>query len=200
MTGKQFYQCDIVFLSNYVHQSDGIKHFSEFEHFYLSELWMTSSPEYGRFLVVVDTCDGAFLIFDLACSSTTLWKKSLASRCMQRKSLSRHIFNLMWRPIRFERFSKKIRDFVKNLLLIQLSRYHDNYFQYFMFGKHNGFVNNARVSAWMYFLVYIHASTSARHCIALYHQYEHSFIHSFIQAIFNQEAYVTIMCFSVGSC
>ena len=32
--------------------------------------------------------------------------------------------------------------------------YHDNYFRYFMFGKYNGFVSKARVSACMYFLVY----------------------------------------------
>ena len=31
--------------------------------------------------------------------------------------------------------------------------YHDNYFKYFMFGKYNGFVIKARVSARMYFLV-----------------------------------------------
>jgi hypothetical protein len=31
--------------------------------------------------------------------------------------------------------------------------YHDNYFRYFMFGKYNGFVSKARVSACMYFLV-----------------------------------------------
>ena len=34
-----------------------------------------------------------------------------------------------------------------------LSCYHDNYFRYFMFGKYNGFVSKARVSACMYFLV-----------------------------------------------
>jgi hypothetical protein len=32
--------------------------------------------------------------------------------------------------------------------------YHDNYFKYFMFGKYNGFVSKARVSACLYFLVY----------------------------------------------
>ena len=35
----------------------------------------------------------------------------------------------------------------------KLSCYHDNYFRYFMFGKYNGFVSKARVSACMYFLV-----------------------------------------------
>ena len=30
-----------------------------------------------------------------------------------------------------------------------------NYFKYFMFGKYNGFVSKAKVSACMYFLVYI---------------------------------------------
>ena len=36
-----------------------------------------------------------------------------------------------------------------------LSCYHDNNFGYFMFGKYNGFVSKARVSACMYFLVLI---------------------------------------------
>jgi hypothetical protein len=40
-----------------------------------------------------------------------------------------------------------------NVFLIELSCYHDNYFKYFMFGKYNGFVSKARVSACMYFLV-----------------------------------------------
>jgi hypothetical protein len=35
----------------------------------------------------------------------------------------------------------------------KLSYYHDNNFGYFMFGKYNGFVSKARVSACMYFLV-----------------------------------------------
>jgi hypothetical protein len=43
--------------------------------------------------------------------------------------------------------------FVK-IFLTKLSCYHDNYFKYFMFGKYNGFVSKARVSACMYFLVY----------------------------------------------
>ena len=33
--------------------------------------------------------------------------------------------------------------FVK-IFLTKLSCYHDNYFKYFMFGKHNGFVSKAR--------------------------------------------------------
>jgi hypothetical protein len=37
--------------------------------------------------------------------------------------------------------------------LKKLSCYHDNNFGYFMFGKYNGFVSKARVSACMYFLV-----------------------------------------------
>jgi hypothetical protein len=39
------------------------------------------------------------------------------------------------------------------IFLKKLSCYHDNYFRYFMFGKYNGFVSKARVSACMYFLV-----------------------------------------------
>jgi hypothetical protein len=42
---------------------------------------------------------------------------------------------------------------IKNILK-KLSCYHDNYFRYFMFGKYNGFVSKARVSACMYFLVF----------------------------------------------
>jgi hypothetical protein len=34
--------------------------------------------------------------------------------------------------------------------------YHDNYFRYFMFGKYNGFVGKARVSACMYYSWIIH--------------------------------------------
>ena len=41
----------------------------------------------------------------------------------------------------------------KNILK-KLSCYHDNYFGYFMFGKYNGFVSKASVSACMYFLVF----------------------------------------------
>jgi hypothetical protein len=39
------------------------------------------------------------------------------------------------------------------IFLKKLSCYHDNNFGYFMFGKYNGFVSKARVSACMYFLV-----------------------------------------------
>ena len=43
--------------------------------------------------------------------------------------------------------------FICKNILKKLSCYHDNYFRYFMFGKYNGFVSKARVSACMYFLV-----------------------------------------------
>ena len=39
------------------------------------------------------------------------------------------------------------------IFLKKLSCYHDDYFRYFMFGKYNGFVSKAKVSACMYFLV-----------------------------------------------
>ena len=45
------------------------------------------------------------------------------------------------------------RFFICKNILKNLSCYHDNYFRYFMFGKYNGFVSKARVSACMYFLV-----------------------------------------------
>ena len=45
------------------------------------------------------------------------------------------------------------RFFICKNILKKLSCYHDNYFRYFMFGKYNGFVSKARVSARMYFLV-----------------------------------------------
>jgi hypothetical protein len=47
------------------------------------------------------------------------------------------------------------RFFICKNILIKLSCYHDNYFRYFMFGKYNGFVSKARVSACMYFLVFM---------------------------------------------
>ena len=43
------------------------------------------------------------------------------------------------------------RFFICKNILKKLSCYHDNYFRYFMFGKYNGFVSKARVSACMYF-------------------------------------------------
>jgi hypothetical protein len=46
-----------------------------------------------------------------------------------------------------------MRFFICENILKKLSCYHDNYFRYFMFGKYNGFVSKARVSACMYFLV-----------------------------------------------
>ena len=45
------------------------------------------------------------------------------------------------------------RFFICKNILKKLSCYHDNYFRYFIYGKYNGFVNKARVSACMYFLV-----------------------------------------------
>jgi hypothetical protein len=42
---------------------------------------------------------------------------------------------------------------ILKIFLIKLSCYHDNYFKYFMFGKYNGFVSKASVSACMYFIV-----------------------------------------------
>jgi hypothetical protein len=45
------------------------------------------------------------------------------------------------------------RFFIFKNILKKLSCYHDNYFRCFMFGKYNGFVSKARVSACMYFLV-----------------------------------------------
>ena len=48
------------------------------------------------------------------------------------------------------------RFFLCKNILKKLSCYHDNYFRYFMFGKYNGFVSKARVSACMYFLVIIY--------------------------------------------
>jgi hypothetical protein len=45
------------------------------------------------------------------------------------------------------------RFFICKNILKKLSCYHDNYFRYFMFGKYNGFVSKARISACMYFLV-----------------------------------------------
>ena len=46
------------------------------------------------------------------------------------------------------------RFFICKNILKKLSCYHDNNFRYFVFGKYNGFVSKARVSACMYFLVY----------------------------------------------
>ena len=40
--------------------------------------------------------------------------------------------------------------FICKNILKKLSCYHDNYFRYFMFGKCNGFLSKARVSACMY--------------------------------------------------
>ena len=43
--------------------------------------------------------------------------------------------------------------FICKNILKKSSCYHDNNFRYFMFGKYNGFVSKARISACMYFLV-----------------------------------------------
>jgi hypothetical protein len=57
------------------------------------------------------------------------------------------------------------RFFICKIILKKLSCYHDNYFRYFTFGKYNGFVSKARVSACMYFLViFIYESTSKNFC------------------------------------
>jgi hypothetical protein len=50
------------------------------------------------------------------------------------------------------------RFFICKNIFKKLSCYHDNYFRYFMFGKYNGFVSKARVSACMYFLVLVSKS------------------------------------------
>jgi hypothetical protein len=60
------------------------------------------------------------------------------------------------------------------LFLKKLSCYHDNYFRYFMFGKYNGFVSKARVSACMYFLVIylifaVSGSVGGHHWAILYY-------------------------------
>jgi hypothetical protein len=57
------------------------------------------------------------------------------------------IDNFVIRSDIFKRF------FICKNVLKKLSCYHDNYFRYFMFGKYNGFVSKAWVSACMYFLV-----------------------------------------------
>ena len=57
------------------------------------------------------------------------------------------IDNFVFKSDIFRRF------FICKNILKKLSCYHDNYFRYFMFGKYNGFVSKARVSACMYFLV-----------------------------------------------
>jgi hypothetical protein len=49
--------------------------------------------------------------------------------------------------------SDMLGGFCNLILFLKLSCYHDNYFQNFMFRKHNGFVSKARISACMYFLV-----------------------------------------------
>jgi hypothetical protein len=53
--------------------------------------------------------------------------------------------------------------FICKNILKKLSCYHDNNFKYFMFGKYNGFVSKARVSACMYFLVGSHKVGSHKH-------------------------------------
>jgi hypothetical protein len=57
----------------------------------------------------------------------------------------------------------------KNILK-KLSCYHDNNFGYFMFGKYNGFVSKARVSACMYFLVRYQSCRGYRLIVKEMHQ------------------------------
>ena len=52
--------------------------------------------------------------------------------------------------------------FICKNILKKLSCYHNNYFRYFLFGKYNGFVSKARVSACMYFLVPSYSDGSFR--------------------------------------
>jgi hypothetical protein len=61
--------------------------------------------------------------------------------------ICREIDNFVIKSDIFRRF------FVCKNILKKLSCYHDNNFGYFIFGKYNGFVSKARVSACMYFLV-----------------------------------------------
>ena len=64
--------------------------------------------------------------------------------------ICREIDNFVIKSDIFRRF------FVCKNILKKLSCYHDNNFGYFMFGKYNGFVSKARVSACMYFLVTVY--------------------------------------------
>ena len=69
------------------------------------------------------------------------------------------------------------RFFICKNILKKLSCYHDNNFRYFMFGKYNGFVSKARVSACMYFLV---IKVIPQFCIAHFycaHLRTYNFIH-----------------------
>ena len=52
------------------------------------------------------------------------------------------------------------RFFICKNILKKLSCYPNNYFRYFMFGKYNGFVSKARVSACMYFQVKLKLNAS----------------------------------------
>ena len=62
------------------------------------------------------------------------------------------------------------RFFICKNILKKISCYHDNYFRYFMFGKYYGFVSKARVSACMYFLVYMHDNEEVLQ-YKMYHTY-----------------------------
>ena len=46
------------------------------------------------------------------------------------------------------------RFFICKNILKKLSCYHDNYSRYFMFGKYNGFVIKARVSAFLHACIF----------------------------------------------
>jgi hypothetical protein len=60
---------------------------------------------------------------------------------------------ICWEIDNFVIKSDIFRRFVR-IFLKKLSCYHDNCSRYSMFGKYNGFVSKARVSACMYFLVH----------------------------------------------
>jgi hypothetical protein len=80
------------------------------------------------------------------------------------------IDNFVFKSDIFRRF------FICKNILKKLSCYHDNYFRYFLFGKYNGFVSKARLSACMYFLVLkiisMHKTCACEPCIRPIH-YSH---------------------------
>ena len=63
---------------------------------------------------------------------------------------------ICWEIDNFVIKSDIFRRFVRIFLFLKkLSCYHDNCSRYFMFGKYNGFVSKARVSACMYFPIFL---------------------------------------------
>ena len=62
-------------------------------------------------------------------------------------------FDTYWQNGGYKKISDIIFAECHIFIVSNLWCYHDNYFRYFMFGKYNGFVSKARVSACMYFLV-----------------------------------------------